>query len=206
MLSIKNENDYIFVEDSEGNQKIHINDIGVIVRIINKLNNEIIYEHNNVNEKFFLKNSNNFLFTTLLNEKICQLNIDEEADPIYIVVNLKKLSTGEFLLDPITKKNITVEKPLFGLLIFFKNYLYFKKVTTPILEEDESDDEDDLSNNLCKLYSQTNNQNNSLTLKPELLNIKNTINSYISNCNNLIELVQWEQMFNQFIEDISSNF
>eukprot|EP01118_Nematostelium_gracile_P011536 TRINITY_DN410_c0_g1_i1.p1 TRINITY_DN410_c0_g1~~TRINITY_DN410_c0_g1_i1.p1 ORF type:complete len:808 (+),score=164.21 TRINITY_DN410_c0_g1_i1:196-2424(+) len=107
VLQVRTVSEFITAETSAGSDKIHMQDIGLVIRIWNKTTNKLLKEVNVTKEgQRFCRNPDTLTLT-------CKVMLERSLSPsesVFMMANLRKESTSQYLLDPMTKVNITAQK------------------------------------------------------------------------------------------------
>lgn len=109
VLYVRLDSSVILADTMNGTEQIPLEDLGIVLKLINKQNNQIIREVTPMRDQKFWRNADNMMVTLKI-----PLETTVAPRALQVVVNLRQESTRLALLDPSTKSLITAEKPLLG--------------------------------------------------------------------------------------------
>jgi hypothetical protein len=105
----------LLAETPQGCERINVQDIGVVLKLWNKSTNRLLREIYVTKEgQRFCRNPDNLVLT-------CKVHLEKIPNPsesLFIMVNLRKESNGQPLLDPLTKLNVMAQKSILRNMFF----------------------------------------------------------------------------------------
>lgn len=193
-LTLKHTKEFVLAELTGGGcQRVNIQDIGAVVKIWSKTVNRLLKEVSVTKDgQRFCRNIDNMVLTS----KIQLEKIPNPKESIIIVVHLRKESTGQYLIDPLSKLAITAQKHL-------------------IVPEGDPDIMQVETNNIPRpitVLSTLQDSTLSLLLKSqtlsealkscEITNTKIGLFRTITKCEDQGELDKWEQMLSETLHHL----
>jgi len=188
-LSIKSTSIFILAETAAGGEKIHVQDIGIVIKLWSKTSNRLLKEIFVTKEgQRFCRNAENMVLTS----KIQLDRIPNPNESLIVMVSLRKESTGHYLIDPLTKLSITVQKPI--ILPDVEPECDQMQVETPTAADNNS------FGAIFKSQALTE------ALKTcEITNTKISLLRSIAKCDDHGELEKWEQMLNESLHHLRAH-